>query len=201
MGLALWLVPSAEQVVLIQSVLPQRPESSDHGLSPQSFPAIIPHITLASVPGGEAPDPNTLLSTVPANQVAVRAHFQSLEVDDHYFRSVLIDIERTQDMVDLQSRIMTNIGSLNLKSAAPRFPHMSLCYIRDEDASERKKAAEMLRETGVVSECGDRHGGSILLKCGDVRLSGFDGVEIWAVSCEGPVEEWKVERKILLALT
>ncbi|KAF9246416.1 2',3'-cyclic-nucleotide 3'-phosphodiesterase, partial [Melanogaster broomeanus] len=206
-GLSLWLVPSPEQINLIQSVLPKRPShplASDHNLSPHSYPTIRPHITLASVsvPNDALAGPsewNALFDAVPAHQHrgSVRANFQSLVVDDHYFRSVLVDIQRTQDLVDLQSQIATNLSRSGLEPRAPRFPHVSLCYITDEDVYERERAAQMLRNTGIVTESQDAQ--SISLRCGVGSLSGFDGEEIWAVKCEGPVETWEVhDRKVQL---
>jgi len=200
MGLSLWLVPSAEQINLIRSVLPKRPlesQPSDHDLSPHSYPTITPHITLVSIPNAGGPSEwNALLDAVPTHQRSIRANFQSLVVDDHYFRSVLIDVRRTQDLVDLQSQIATTLSRSGLKPSAPRFPHMSLCYITNEDAGERERVAQMLRNNGVVTENQDAQ--SISLRCGVRSLGGFDGEEIWAVKCEGPVETWEVlERKVL----
>jgi len=202
MGLSLWLVPSAEQIGLIQSVLPKRPsQPSDHDLSPLSYPTIIPHITLVSIPNTDSepgtPEWDALLDAIPTNQRSIRADFQSLVVDDHYFRSVLIDIRRTGDLVDLQSQIVTTLGRSGLKHSAPRFPHMSLCYITNEDATERERTAQMLRNTSLVTENQDTQ--SMSLRCGAVSLTGFDGEEIWAVKCEGPVETWKAhDRKVVL---
>ncbi|KAF9227802.1 hypothetical protein BS17DRAFT_406098 [Gyrodon lividus] len=199
MGLSLWIVPPAAQISLIQSVLPKcSSKPSDHDLSPHSYPTIIPHITLASIPNAElgTTEWNALLGAVPANQRSIRANFKSLVVDDHYFRSVLVDIQRTQDLVDLQSQITTTLSRSGLKPNAPKFPHMSLCYIANEDASERERTAQMLRDTSIVTENQDMQ--SISLQCGVASLTGFDGEEIWVVKCEGLVETWKVERKVEL---
>jgi len=197
MGVALWLVPAAAQIDVIKSCLPKRP-STDHPLSPTSYPAILPHITLASVVLSDPGIPEVLLGAVPENQQPIRANFQSLVVGDHYFRSVFIDIQPTQVLVDFQNQLLTNLRRRGLEPRAPRFPHMSLCYIADEDESHRDRAAQALRDTGVVtSETVDTW--SISLHCGNVTLPGFDGAEIWAVNCEGPVETWEVgERKVKL---
>ena len=74
---------------------------------------------------------------------------------------------------------------------------MSLCYIADEDESERDRTAQVLRDTGVIGQRADPQ--SISFRCGDVSLIGFNGAEIWVVKCDGPVETWEVEeRKVKL---
>ncbi|KAH7889592.1 2',3'-cyclic-nucleotide 3'-phosphodiesterase, partial [Phlebopus sp. FC_14] len=191
--LSLWLVPAAEQLQPIRSVLPKRHDSLS------SYPAIIPHITLASTPRQSKLTPEMLLHAIPPNQQAVRANFQSLVVSDHYFRSVLVAVHLTLDLEALRTAIMTALGDSVPHS--PMFPHMSLCYILDEDAAERDRVAGTLRDTGVVSESGGKEGQTMLLRCGDVSLSGFDGEEIWVVNCEGPVEEWRVLIKTQLTRT
>ena len=195
-GVALWLVPAAAQIDVIKYCLPRRP-STDHPLSPSSYPAILPHITLASVPLSDPGIPDVLLDAVPENQQPIRANFQSLVVGDHYFRSVFIEIQPTKALVDFQNQLWMNLRRRGLEPSAPRFPHMSLCYIADGDESHRNRTARALRDTGVVSETVATQ--SISLHCGDVTLPGFDGAEIWAVNCEGPVETWEVdERKVKL---
>lgn len=139
-----------------------------------------------------------LLEVVPENHQPLRANFQSLVVGDHYFRSVFIDIQPTQELVDFQNQISTDLRRRGLETRAPRFPHLSLCYIADEDESDRDRTAQALRDTGVVRRTADAQ--VISLQCGDVSLSGFDGAEVWMVNCEGPVETWQVnERKVKLA--
>lgn len=196
-GVSLWLVPAAAQMSVIESGLPRRPSISDRPLSPSSYPAILPHITLVTVPLLDPGIPDVLLDAVPENQQPIRANFRSLVVGDHYFRSVFIDIQPTQGLIDFQNQISRNLRCRGLEPRAPRFPHMSLCYIADEDKSHRDRTARVLRDTGAVGGAVDTQ--SISLQCGDVTLPGFDGTEIWAVNCEGPVETWKVdERKVKL---
>ena len=181
---------------VIKSGFPRRPPV-DHLLSPSSYPAILPHITLATVPFSDAGIPNVLLDSVPENQEPIRANFQSLAVGDHYFRSVFIDVQPTQELVGFQNQILTNLRRRGLEPSAPRFPHMSLCYIADEDKGDRDRTAQVLREAGDISRTADTQ--SISLQCGDVSLPGFDGAEIWLACCEGPVETWEVdERKVKL---
>ena len=194
-GISLWLVPDATQIDTIKSALPRRPLTDDT-LSPSSYPVFPPHITLATVPLSDPGIEDVLLDAIPKNQKPVGAKFQSLVVGDHYFRSVFIDIQRTEELVDLQAQIATSLGSRGLEPSATRFPHMSLCYIADRDKNERDRMARVLRDTGVVGQAVDPQ--SVSLRCGDVDLIGFNGAEIWVVKCEGHVETWEVERKVTL---
>ena len=129
------------------------------------------------------------------------ANFQSLVVGDHYYRSVFIDIQPTQELVQFQKQIFTNLHRRGIEPSAPRFPHMSLCYIADEDKSHRDRTAQALKDTGIVTSSETVDTQSISLQCSDVSLLGFDGEEIWVVKCEGPVETWEVdERKVKLGI-
>ena len=180
----------------IKSFLPRRP-SIGHPLSPSSYPVILPHITLATVPYSDPGISEVLLQAVPEKQKQIRANFQSLVAGDHYFRSVFIDIQPTQELVGIQDQILTNLRRRGHEPSAPRFPHMSLCYIADEDKGERDRIARVLRDTGVISQTADPQ--SISMQCSDVGLTGFNGAEIWLVKCEGRVESWEVDdRKIKL---
>ena len=182
----------------IKSSLPRRPSIDvDHPLSPSSYPAFLPHITLATVPLSDPGIPDVLLAAVPAIHQPIRANFQSLAVGDHYFRSVFIDIQPTQELVDFQNQIVINLRRRGFEPSAPRFPHMSLCYIADEDNGYRDQTAQLLRDTGVV----DERTQSASLRCGEVSITGFDGAEVWVAKCEGPVETWEVdEKKVKLTL-
>lgn len=190
----------------IKSALPKRPllppglSETDHPkLSPDSYPAFLPHITLASVPFSDPGIPDALLAAIPEHHhQPIRANFQSLAVSDHYFRSVLIDIEPTRDLVDFQNQISANLRRGGLEPSAPRFPHMSFCYVADQDRADRERTARALEESGGVCQIAGTQ--SISLRCGDVSLSGFDGMEVWVVICEGPVETWQADesRKVKL---
>ncbi|KAL4067735.1 2',3'-cyclic-nucleotide 3'-phosphodiesterase [Scleroderma yunnanense] len=192
MGLSFWLVPPADQTALLQSIMPRRPAGS---LAASSYPEFLPHITLATVPSGSE-IPGDLLTKLAENRRSVRANFRSLDTSDHYFRSVLVSVEPTTDLLALHEEITRALS--HLSPSAPMFPHMSLSYIADEDANtgERIRAEQMIRVTGIVFEDEDHQ--TMLLRCGEVRLSGFDGAEIWLVDCEGPVETWAIHSKQLL---
>ena len=79
-------------------------------------------------------------------------------------------------------------------------------YIADEEAHTRVRLLQEMEREGVVKHSAD--GLSVALRCtdqagdgggGDGVLEGFTATQIWIVDCEGPVEEWKVLDKILLA--
>lgn len=84
---------------------------------------------------------------------------------------------------------------------------MSLCYIEDTDAEvngEREAYYTALKDGGkMVSENGSANK-QVALDCGSSSgvkdwVSYFAGHEIWAVRCEGPVEGWKVLRRLPLS--
>ena len=161
-------------------------------LSASSYPTFLPHITLASVRSGSELA-EELLTKYTKNRRTVRANFRSLEVSDHYHRSVLIAVEPATELLALHEEITGTLS--DLFPSAPMFPHMSLSYIADEDANkgERVRTAQAMKDTGVVIE--DEGHQTLSLKCGEACLSGFDGTEIWLVDCEGPVEQWVVRDK------
>ncbi len=100
---------------------------------------------------------------------------------------------------------MALVGPNLEERASPAFPHLSLFYIADEEAHARVRFLQEMEREGVVRHSQD--GLSVALRCGegddgdegDVVLQGFMGTQIWIVDCAGPVEEWKVLDKILLA--
>lgn len=88
---------------------------------------------------------------------------------------------------------------------------MSVYYIDDSEPEERVRVADEFRTNGTVTE--DTDNGGIILDCSKgphnsetVPLSkansdllhGFDGAEIWAALCDGPVETWSVKAKVKL---
>jgi len=196
LGLSLWLVPNATQRHLIQGVFPQQPETRP--VSPTSYPSITPHITLLSSRDATA---DTLLRALPPTlRRTIPVAFQALTVGDHYFRSVFLSAKETLELIALQGHIVAMLGKDGVSLSAPAFPHMSVCYIADEDGdAERERAAEELRAAGAVVE--DLEGGGVALRCGDseqeqVLLSGFEGTEVWVVRCDGPVQDWQVLQKV-----
>ena len=91
------------------------------------------------------------------------------------------------------------------------FPHMSIYYIDDEEAEERHRVLQELKDNGTVVQIKNgvqihTSGGPMGIQTGSETrplphcdaLQGIDGVEIWAVLCDGPVEAWTVLEKIKL---
>ncbi|KAI6045544.1 2',3'-cyclic-nucleotide 3'-phosphodiesterase, partial [Pisolithus marmoratus] len=193
-GLSFWLVPPPCQATLLQSIMPQRPQGRT--LSPSSYPKFFPHITLASVRSGNEL-PGALLVNLARDRQSIRVNFQSVVVSDHYFRSLLVSVLPTADLLALAGEIKETLSHLSPLSA-PMFPHLSLAYITDEDAEagERDRAAQSLRESSAAVEDESNH--TVSLQCGEVCLSGIDLTEIWLVDCEGPVEDWSVRDKVSL---
>ncbi|KAH7907090.1 2',3'-cyclic-nucleotide 3'-phosphodiesterase [Hygrophoropsis aurantiaca] len=206
MGTALWLVPSAAQRALIESVLPTR--SANTPLSANSYPKIIPHITLVSIPSDQVPTENPDTSTQNSVQKRllhalstprpppIRADFAALKTGDHYFRSVYIAVQRTPELVQLNEHVIRELGVRE----GPAFPHMSLCYITDDDDTrhnERANIARALYTSGtVIADAEDDERCSLVCPgvdgVGSVSLTGFDGEEVWIVRCDGPVDTWQV---------
>jgi len=191
-GIALWLVPPPDSAaaIALTHLNAYRPTSS----SPRSYPIFAPHITLASIPSS----PSTvarLREAVPSGLTApLHVRFAALEVGDHFFRSVLLAIERNVEIVALHAHIHAALGSTDHPNT-PRFPHLSVYYIADEDEARRREAAEKVREEGMVV---DVDGGVAVVGPGGERVEGFIATEVWIAQCDGPVEGWRVIEKITL---
>jgi len=190
-------VPSDDDAKRLQSIMDIRPQNSSSG-SEGSYPSFFPHITLAALdPSTEIPL-NTIISSVPQSQSSIQADFKSIDVGSHFFRSVYISIEPSDHLSALHAHIHT---ALNIEPRTPSFPHLSLCYITDDDAEagERDKFYGELDRTGKILP---RDGG-VSLDCAAAGetdwMAGFRVPEIWITKCDGPVEEWSVLHKIPLA--
>ncbi|KAJ7047130.1 2',3'-cyclic-nucleotide 3'-phosphodiesterase [Mycena alexandri] len=194
-GLTLWLVPSPEDSARLQKIMQIRPSQSSSQSSETSYPKFHPHITLASLPD---PVPlATILSSIPDAQRALPVTFDAVEVGDHFFRSVYIAVRPTAALRDLHHHVHAKLG---IPEKTPKYPHISLCYITDDDAAagERTKYSRELEQSGRIR----KDGNSVSLNCGESNeddwLSEFNSPEIWIARCEGPVETWAVEKKISL---
>lgn len=168
-----------------------RPKSSQ-SRSPASYPRFEPHITLASgLPASLSPA--AILAAVPPRPrgAALPVRFESLEAGDTYFRSVFLAVHPAPALLALRDHIH---GALRARPgvhpASPRFPHMSLCYIDDAEAGERRAAVDALVGSGRAVV---RAGEGVAVD----GLSGYDGAEIWVVRCEGPVEQWATLGKMM----
>ncbi|KAJ7087737.1 2',3'-cyclic-nucleotide 3'-phosphodiesterase, partial [Mycena epipterygia] len=193
-GLTLWLVPSASDSARLKNIMDTRPKSQSN--SEASYPQFQPHITLASFPD-PAPSLAAILSSISQAQPALPVTFDAVEVGDHFFRSVYLAVHPTPALLDLHRHVH---AKLEIPPKTPKYPHISLCYISDEDAAsgERAKYFQELQDSGKIRE----NGNSISLNCGGLSeedwFSGFESPEIWVTRCEGPVETWTVEQKIAL---
>lgn len=111
-----------------------------------------------------------------------------MDVGDTYFRSVYTAIKPNDGLHDLHARVHDALG---VEPRTPKYPHMSLCYIADDDAAERDAYLQALKDEGMMRQEGD--GAS--LQCGEGKedwVSGVDVDEIWITKCDGPVEGWEV---------
>ncbi|KAJ7940325.1 hypothetical protein B0H13DRAFT_6486 [Mycena leptocephala] len=174
-----------------------RPTRKSQLISETSYPKFYPHITLASLPD-PAPSLDTILSSIPDVPPALPITFTAVSAGDHYFRSVYIAAHLSPALADLHAHVHAKLG---IPANTPKYPHLSLCYISDDDAAagERAKYFQELETTGKLRRDGTS---SVSLDCGEPGeedwMSGFQAAEIWVARCEGPVETWTVDKKIAL---
>jgi len=203
-GLSLWLMPAAEQSAKLSWIMHVRPQAAKMS---NSYPKFHPHITLTTVPSTTPAE--ELIAAIPPRQPQVRADFSDVVVSDAYFRSVLAVIESSPETSALHAKINESLKIRNPQS--PMFPHMSIYYIDDEEPEERTRVLQELKDNGTVVQTKDgvqihTSGGPMGIPTGSETrppphgdgLEGFDGVEIWAVLCDGPVEAWTVLEKVEL---
>ncbi|KAJ7221043.1 2',3'-cyclic-nucleotide 3'-phosphodiesterase [Mycena haematopus] len=171
-----------------------RPEP--HLPSDTSYPKFEPHITLASIPDSMS-SLDTILSSIPDAQPALPITFDAIEVGDHYFRSVYVAVHLSPALVELHRHVHEKLG---IPPRTPKYPHISLCYINDDDAAagERDKYFQQLEKSAKIRQ--DET--SVSLNCGEPGeedwLPGFHAPEIWITRCQGPVETWTIAEKIAL---
>lgn len=173
--------------------------------------------------GGDDVDPTTLLAlreAIPLGQRALRnIRFARVLTGDTYFLSIYIALAPSTELAQLRASLSQAGAKLVLEKSSsssspllPAFPHLSLFYVGDEEAHVRVRLLQEMEREGVVRHSDD--GLSVALRCaestadggeggggggGEGLLEGFTATQIWIVYCEGPVEEWKVLDKILLA--
>ncbi|KAJ7905854.1 hypothetical protein B0H14DRAFT_2661898 [Mycena olivaceomarginata] len=172
MGLTLWLVPSAADSERLKKIMAP-PES--YLTSQTSYPKFEPHITLTSIPE-PSPSLDAIVSSIPDAQPALPVAFDTVQLHRHVHEK------------------------LGIAPKTPKYPHISLCYINDDDAAsgERDKYFQALEKSGKIR----KDGSNVSLNCGkpgeEDWLSGFDSPEIWLARCEGPVETWTIVKKMVL---
>ncbi|TDL25015.1 LigT-like protein [Rickenella mellea] len=193
MGVALWIVPSATEAAELRKFMDQPPLETE--ISP--YPSFPPHITLGSFPS-ETPL-SEITSAITSLADPLRIKFKSIDVGDHFFRSVFISIENTTKLRELHGAIH---DALKLERKTPNFPHLSLYYIAESKASERQLVLDNLWKKGRLVRLSE---GEVALNLdhsgGQERLiSEFAAKEAVIALCDGPVEEWKILDTITLCL-
>jgi 2',3'-cyclic-nucleotide 3'-phosphodiesterase len=161
--------------------------------SASSYPKFDPHITLASFPSSKNIPLSTIRAAVLTSPAPVSVEFKSIEIGDHFFRSVYLAVKPTAALSALHEHIHAKLG---LELRTPAFPHISLCYIDEEDArnGERANFLQELDNSGRVR----REEDSVGLNCAEDLLRGFEATEVWVTDCDGPVNEWSVLARIPL---
>lgn len=175
-----------------------------------SYPKFHPHITLASVPSTTPVE--ELVAAIPPRQPQLKAAFSDVVASDAYIRSVLAVIGPSPEIMSLHAEIHKTLKMENPQS--PMFPHMSIYYIDDAEAEERIRVLQELKANNTVIKIeggvqihtsrgpiGTPTGPGTRPRPYDDALHGFDGVEIWAVLCDGPVETWTVLERVELLST
>ncbi|KAI4528197.1 LigT-like protein [Schizophyllum commune Loenen D] len=193
MGVTIWIVPTTPiREALENRIMTIRPHSK-RPLNPSTYPRFIPHISLAALGPNTSIPPEKLRAAIPKDTPPTRATFASIEVGDHFFRSVYAAIKPSADLLELHKRVH---DALALTPRTPKYPHVSLAYIADEDAGEREAYLQALKDAGVIREEGDR----VSIQCGEDGgwVDGFDVKEIWIAKCDGPVEEWEILDRLTL---
>ncbi|KAJ7156989.1 2',3'-cyclic-nucleotide 3'-phosphodiesterase [Mycena crocata] len=195
MGVTLWIVPSATDCARLRKIMDARPSKSQPN-SEASYPHFYPHITLASLPDTVSSH-DAIVAAISAGQQAPSISFSSVQVGDHYFRSVFLAVHPSAALLELHRHVH---ATLEITPRTPKYPHLSLCYIADEDFVERSAYFQELQQSGKIR--GNEETNGVSINCGasgeDDWLSEFEAAEIWITRCEGPVETWIVEKKIAL---
>lgn len=172
---------------------------NDGSLSPNSYPKFYPHITLASLPLKMEDELDHIEAAIPKPVKTIQCPFAAVEIGQHYFRSVYVAIRPTSDLLSLHEEVHKNLG---VEPRTPSFPHLSLCYIDDGDASngERENFYNDLETKKVMVRTPEAD--RIELNCGfkgqEELLGHVDAHEIWVVRTEGPVEGWEILRRVSL---
>ncbi|KAJ3777449.1 2',3'-cyclic-nucleotide 3'-phosphodiesterase [Lentinula raphanica] len=169
-----------------------------------SFPKFHPHITLAALP------PSSTLTLEQLQEITrsslsndLQIRFKSVNTGDHFFRSVYIAIEPTPALLSLHARVHS---TLNVEPRTPSFPHLSLCYITDEDnaaGEHRLRWKNKLEALGILRSTATGDGIELNRSvdgASELWMSSFTAYEIWFVECVGPVETWKVLDKVRIPI-
>lgn len=173
-----------------------KPHSAD------TYPNFEPHITLAAVKSDTPVSLLTIRESIPATQCAFPVKFKSVDVGDHYFRSVYVSIQADEALIDLHRAVHEKLDKV---PNTPKYPHLSLVYVSDEDGAngERERYYKELEERQLIAttSSGDQGGIQLRASADTEWIGGFLATEIWVTKCIGPVETWEVLDKIVLPQT
>ncbi|KAF8913548.1 2',3'-cyclic-nucleotide 3'-phosphodiesterase [Mucidula mucida] len=180
LGVTLWIVPSRKDAEKLKHIMDIRPASSAR-TSEASYPSFEPHITLLSLPADSSISLQELRASIPKS-TPLKISFNSVNIGDHFFRSVYIAVKPTPELWSLHAHTHK---ALNQEPRTPLFPHISLS----------------LNDAGRIKSIED--GDGVALNCsqgaGEDWMSTFETSEIWIAECNGPVESWKILDKVSLS--
>ncbi|KAK0211077.1 2',3'-cyclic-nucleotide 3'-phosphodiesterase [Desarmillaria ectypa] len=194
MGIALWVVPPSACAAKLKCIMNVRPRPSATTASSSSYPRFDPHITLLSLPADSSISVSILRDAISSIQLSLDITFKSIDIGTHFFRSVYITVQLTPELTEIHTHVHKKVG---VEPRTPKYPHVSLCYITDEDAQQGERRAfyqaiedKIRKEGDIVSiDCG---------KLAEEWMSGFVANEIWIAECNGPIEDWRILDKIPL---
>ncbi|KAH8826855.1 RNA ligase/cyclic nucleotide phosphodiesterase [Flagelloscypha sp. PMI_526] len=161
-----------------------------------SYPIFDPHITLLSLPDPPPVPIESLFTAISDREPTIDVQFKALSKSTHFFRSVFLSINPSPALLKLHEAVHNALG---VEPRTPLFPHLSLCYITDQDAEtgERDRFFEKLApKTKPNNE-------SLEMNCSPSTetedwMSGFTCSEIQVVDCSGPIKDWSILKKIPL---
>ncbi|KAK0463776.1 2',3'-cyclic-nucleotide 3'-phosphodiesterase [Desarmillaria tabescens] len=194
MGITLWIVPPSACAAKLRRIMNVRPGPPATSISSSSYPRFHPHITLLSLPADSPISVSALRDAISSIQQSLDITFKSIDIGTHFFRSVYIAVQLTPELTEIHTHVHKKVG---VEPRTPKYPHVSLCYITDEDAQHGERRAFYQAIESKIRKEGD--GGS--LDCGELTeewISGFVASEIWIAECNGPIEDWKILDKIPL---
>ncbi|KAK0196776.1 2',3'-cyclic-nucleotide 3'-phosphodiesterase [Armillaria mellea] len=193
MGIALWIVPSSTSSAELEHIMNVRPVPPT-ATSSSSYPRFHPHITLLSLPADFPASISVLRDAISSIQLSLDIKFKSIDIGTHFFRSVYIAVQLTPALMEIHTHVHKKVG---VEPRTPKYPHLSLCYITDEDAQQGEREAFYRAIEDKVRKDGD----GVSLDCGEHTeewIGGFVASEIWIAECNGPIEDWNILDKVPL---
>ncbi|KAK0497062.1 2',3'-cyclic-nucleotide 3'-phosphodiesterase [Armillaria luteobubalina] len=194
MGITLWIVPSSTCAAKLKHIMGVRPVPPTTTPS-SSYPRFDPHITLLSLPADSPISISILRDAISSIQLsALDIKFKSIDIGTHFFRSVYIAVQLTPALTEIHTHVHEKVG---VEPRTPKYPHLSLCYITDEDAQQGEREAFYQAIEDKIRKDGD----GVSLDCGELAeewIGGFVASEIWITECNGPIEDWNILDKVPL---